>query len=129
MAAADRQLGRNLQVFTLGSFDLVASIRECEVERGFDVQENRALKDAVHYDQPITETWQITFRAAVDTADYNTPSLINSLGSSVAVNVDLGAVTYSANPALLKSMSHSVPDGLQEINFVISNQGDPLTAG
>lgn len=129
MAAANRQLGRDLQIFSVGAFNPLASIRQCEVRKGWETQENRALKDSVHFKQPIIMNFQITFRTAVDTTDFNVASMINAVGGQVAVSLDLGGVTYGVNPALLESMVHTSPDGLQEIEFTISEQGVPLVAG
>lgn len=127
MAAENRLLGKDLQVFNIDGSPITGVIRECSVEIDWDTQENKALLDLVHFDQPVIESWRITFRTAVDAVDFNPTGLANSVGATVAVTVDIGPFTYSATPALLKSMTHSVPDGLQEMDFTITNQGVALT--
>lgn len=125
-----RQIGKNLNLFTVASGEFVGLIRTCEIERSFDTQENRALQDAFHYNVPVTEDWRITFTvAADDTLAFATNAkdamthLMFLVGTSVAFTVESSAAgtSYSGSGVLVRG-THSIPDGLQEGSFEITPQ-------
>jgi hypothetical protein len=130
MGVLDRQTGRNLQIFSVGGNDYLATIRECTIERRAETQENRALKDTIRFNEPIIKDWSIRFRMAADGnpgSGLELPTLLAKVGTEVAVTVDAGAVSYSASAALLISSRHYTPLGLQETEFEIVPRGVDLT--
>jgi hypothetical protein len=127
MAYKDRVGGQNLQLFSLESTDYLLSIRRCMIRREIEVQENKALLDNVRYNEPTVRNWLIEFTMAIDEVYRSTVALLNKVGTSISLTVDIGPFTYSCSRALLLSDDHDVPDDLQEITFTIVPQGIDLT--
>jgi hypothetical protein len=128
-----RLIGRHLNLFTVASGAFVGTIRNCNIEKSFDTQENGALKDAFHYFVATKEDWRITFTVgATDDLAFDTSSktnvtrLMGLLGTAVAFTVETASAanngtSYSGTGVLMRG-THDVPDGLQEGSFEIVPQ-------
>jgi hypothetical protein len=115
-----RLIGKNLALFDIESTHYLATIRNCQINLTYETQENRALKDTARYVVPVVQDWSIEFTTATDgTVD---ATLMGLVGTSVDFSVDSGGSAYSGT-GLLNQAKHSIPDGLQEVSFVIEPQG------
>jgi hypothetical protein len=127
-----RFIGKNLNLFTLGTEAHAAMIRECEIEIDADVQENRAIKDPWSYKEPGVKNWSITFSVgATSDVTYesnsktNVTRLQNQIGSSFAVDVrSASGGTKYAGTGVLTRGRHSIPDSIQEGSYEIQGQGE-----
>jgi hypothetical protein len=122
-----RLAGKNLALFTVGAQTLLARIRQCSVEKSFSTQDNRALLDAVEYNEAVIQTFRVSWTQAVEST-VNNQALLALIGTEVAFEVQTGDVTYTCTGALLNGFRHDVPDGLQEMSFELVPRGNAMVS-
>jgi uncharacterized membrane protein len=123
--------GKNLSVFTVNTQTIVAYIASATINHQVSTFESTCLTDGATYNQTNRDDYTISFSMVYDNAATPTgylQNLIDAVGDEVAFTITTvsGGQTY-ASTGLLRSASHQLPDGGQQVDFEIIPAGVALT--
>jgi hypothetical protein len=129
MAQATRTYGKNLSVFSVGGYALVAQITRCAIERGGETLDGTCCADAAPANLHNRDDWRVEFEMAYDPVDTATDAVLGLIGTSVAFSctASIGGIAYSGT-GLLRRALHEIPHGGQTLRMEIVPQGAALTA-
>jgi hypothetical protein len=128
MAVANRQHGKNLNLFTVAGNALVNVIADATIDLSYSMVDGQFLNDPATANVSNRQDYRISFTVAYDDGDAGISALINAVGTAVTFSVTASASGENyAGTGILSTGSHSIPDGGQQISFEIVPNGTVLT--